>query len=108
MSQAHRQSRGFHPIRAAARRWLAEGCCAHAGPGALVRGRQMSCTADVPTFGLARAPCRVCPLFLPQQLLKGPCDLIAPIPPAAVVIYSASCVTWWKGVSLGTGIGAYT
>ena len=39
MSQAHRQSRALHPIRAAARRWRAETRRAHTGLGALVRGR---------------------------------------------------------------------
>ena len=33
MSQAPRQSRGLHPIRAAARRWRAEIRRAHTGPG---------------------------------------------------------------------------
>ena len=55
MSQAHRKSQGFHPIRAAARRRPAEGRRAHAGPVEPVHGRPQHCTAYVPARGLAGA-----------------------------------------------------
>ena len=60
MSQAPRQSRVLHPIRAAAGRWRAEIRRAHTGPGALVRGRLLSCAAGTPAFGLAGALSPVC------------------------------------------------
>ncbi len=60
MSQAPRQRRGLHPIRRAARRWRAEICRAHTGPGALARGRLLFCAAGAPAFGLAGALSPVC------------------------------------------------
>ena len=60
MSQTHRQSRGLHPIRAAAKRWRAEIRRAHTGLGALARGRLLFCAAGAPAFGLAGGLGRVC------------------------------------------------
>ena len=61
MSQAHRQSRGFHPIRAAARRRPAEGRRAQTGPGAPVHGLLQHCAANVSARRLAGALRRGCP-----------------------------------------------
>ena len=60
MAQAHRRSRGFGAIRAASRRWRAEGRRAHTCPGEPVRGRQLSCTASAPANLKGGAPGRGC------------------------------------------------
>ena len=60
MSQAYRQSRGFHPIGAAARRRSAEGRRAQTGPGSPVHGLLQHCAANIPARGLATARCRGC------------------------------------------------
>ena len=59
MSQARRQSRGFHSIRAASSVWRGETRRGHTGPGAPVRGRLQSCAVGAPAFGLAGALGRV-------------------------------------------------
>ena len=67
MSQAHRQSRGLHPIREASKRWRAEIRRAHTGPDAPVRGRLQSCAAGVPTCVLAGALSPVCAAIPPAK-----------------------------------------
>ena len=82
MSQAPRQSRGLHPIRAAARRWRADTRRGHTGPGALVRDRLLSCAADAPAFGLAGALSPVCAAVPAAKAGAGLCEVAAPVRPA--------------------------
>ena len=65
MSQAPRQSRGLHPIRAAARRWRSEIRRAHIGLGAPVRG--LVCAAGALAFGLTGALSPVCAAIPPAK-----------------------------------------
>ena len=109
MSQASRQSRGLHPIRAAASRWRAEIPRAHTGPGALVRDCLLSCAAGVPTYVLARALGRVCAAIPAAKAggrsVRGCCDSSAGGP---VSSNRAPASLGVRGVSLGTGIGAWS
>ena len=107
MSQTPRQSRGLHPIRAAAGRWRAEIRRAHTGLGTLGRGRLQSCAAGVPTCGLAGALGRVCAAIPAAKAggrsASGCCDSSAGGPVASD---QAPASLGARGVSLGIGIGA--
>ena len=82
MSQAHRQSRGSHPIRVAARRWRAERRRAHAGPAN--RFEVAFCLAQLALrpSGWPERCVVYAPLFLSQDLGAGWCKVAAPVPQA--------------------------
>ena len=107
MSQAHRQSRGLHPIRAAYSRWRAEIRRAHTGPDAPVRGRLLFCAAGAPAFGLAGALSPVCAAVPAAKAGGRPArGCCASSTGGPVSSDRAPASLGARGVSLGIGIRA--